>query len=103
MHTQGVEERLGPAGEPMWFVRSECLGCGLRVGADVAAGEASGGTFGLVDRLIWSDDAKHRLERLPPYVQELLKPEVERTDAGTWRMVPSEAWDVQAVSVPVEQ
>ena len=32
-----------------------------------------------------------------------LKPDVERTDAGTWRMVPSEAWDVQAVSVPVEQ
>jgi hypothetical protein len=32
-----------------------------------------------------------------------LKPEVERTDAGTWRMVPESAWDVQAVSVPVEQ
>lgn len=78
MHTQGVEERLGPAGEPIWFVRSECLGCGLRVGVDVPAGEESGGTFGLVDRLIWSDDAKHRLERLPPFVQELLKPEVER-------------------------
>ena len=32
-----------------------------------------------------------------------LKPEVERTDAGTWRMVPEEAWDAQAVSVPVER
>lgn len=32
-----------------------------------------------------------------------LKPEVERTDAGTWRIVPESAWDVQAVSVSVEQ
>lgn len=31
---------------------------------------------------------------------EGLKPEVERTDAGTWRLVPSEAWEAQAVSVP---
>jgi hypothetical protein len=32
-----------------------------------------------------------------------LKPEVERTDAGTWRIVPEEAWDAQAISVPVER
>ncbi|OXS35401.1 FtsK/SpoIIIE domain-containing protein [Streptomyces sp. XY006] len=31
---------------------------------------------------------------------EGLKPEVERTDAGTWRLVPAEAWEAQAVSVP---
>lgn len=31
---------------------------------------------------------------------EGLKPEVERTDAGTWRIVPVEAWEAQAVSVP---
>jgi hypothetical protein len=74
MHTQGVEERVGSVGEPTWFVRSECLGCRLRVGVDVSAEQA----LGLVDRLIWSDDAKHRLDRLLPYVQELLKPEVER-------------------------
>jgi hypothetical protein len=79
MHTQGVEERVGSAGEPTWFVRSECLGCGLRVGVDVAAGDATG----LIDRLIWSDDAKHRLDRCPPYVQELLKPEVERYARAT--------------------
>jgi hypothetical protein len=30
---------------------------------------------------------------------EGLKPEVERTDAGTWRIVPVEAWEAQAVSV----
>ena len=78
MHTQGVEERVGSVGEPAWFVRSECLGCGLRVGIDVSAEQAFGEAFGLVDRLIWSDDAKHRLDRFPPYVQELLRPEVER-------------------------
>lgn len=31
---------------------------------------------------------------------EGLKPDVERTDAGTWRMVPVDAWEAQAVSVP---
>lgn len=31
---------------------------------------------------------------------EGLKPDVERTDAGTWRLVPSEVWEAQAVSVP---
>ncbi|MFJ2000276.1 FtsK/SpoIIIE domain-containing protein [Streptomyces chartreusis] len=31
---------------------------------------------------------------------EGLKPEVERTDAGTWRLVPAEAWEAQAISIP---
>ncbi|MDX3835618.1 FtsK/SpoIIIE domain-containing protein [Streptomyces europaeiscabiei] len=31
---------------------------------------------------------------------EGLKPDVERTDAGTWRMVPADAWEAQTVSVP---
>ena len=31
---------------------------------------------------------------------EGLKPEVERTDAGTWRLVPAGAWEAQAISVP---
>ena len=30
---------------------------------------------------------------------EGLKPDVERTDAGTWRIVPAETWTAQAVSV----
>jgi hypothetical protein len=30
---------------------------------------------------------------------EGLKPEVERTDAGTWRLVPGEVWEAQVVSV----
>lgn len=32
-----------------------------------------------------------------------LKPEVERTDAGTWRIVPGEAWEAQTISVSAEQ
>lgn len=32
-----------------------------------------------------------------------LKPEVERTDAGTWRIVPESAWEAQAVAVSAEQ
>jgi hypothetical protein len=31
---------------------------------------------------------------------EGLKPDVERTDAGTWRLVPSDVWEAQAVAVP---
>lgn len=34
---------------------------------------------------------------------EGLKPEVERTDAGTWRIVPQSAWEAQAVSVPADR
>ncbi|MGV9756951.1 FtsK/SpoIIIE domain-containing protein [Streptomyces tricolor] len=31
---------------------------------------------------------------------EGLKPLIERTDAGTWRLVPGDVWEAQAVSVP---
>jgi hypothetical protein len=31
-----------------------------------------------------------------------LKPDVERTDAGTWRLVPQSAWEAQAVSVSLD-
>lgn len=73
MHAEGVEERVTSTGEAMWFVRSECRGCGLRVGVDVPAGQEEG----LVDRMIWTDDARHRLDRLPPYVAPLVKQDVE--------------------------
>jgi hypothetical protein len=33
---------------------------------------------------------------------EGLKPDVERTDAGTWRIVPAETWTAQAVSMAKE-
>jgi len=73
MHTEGIEERAHEDGALQWFVRSECRGCGLKVGVDVPAGQISG----LVDRLMWTDEALHRLERMPPYVASLYRDEVE--------------------------
>ena len=73
MHTEGIEERAYEDGTPQWFIRSECRGCGLKIGADVPAGQASG----LVDRLMWTDDALHRLERMPPYMAPFYRDEVE--------------------------
>ena len=74
MHTEGIEERTYDDGALQWFIRSECRGCGLKVGVDVPAGQPNG----LVDRLMWTDDALHRLERLPPYVAPLFRDEVEQ-------------------------
>jgi hypothetical protein len=73
MHTQGIEERAEFDGTPSWFVRSECCGCRWRVGIDVPVQDGTA----LVDRLIWTDEATHRLERLPPYVRSLVKEEAE--------------------------
>ena len=73
MHTEGIEERAHEDGALQWFVRSECRGCGLKVGVDVPAGQNSG----LVDRLMWTDEALHRLERMPPYVAPLYRHDIE--------------------------
>lgn len=74
MHTEGVEERAGDGGAPQWFIRSECRGCGLKVGVDLPEGQP----HGLIDRLIWTDDALHRLDRMPPYVVPLVQQEVQQ-------------------------
>lgn len=74
MHTEGVEERTSSDGEFQWFIRSECRGCGLKVGVDVPAGLENG----MVDRMIWTDEALHRLERMPPYLSPLFREDVER-------------------------
>ena len=74
MHTEGIEERADESGAPQWFIRSECRGCGLKVGVDVPEGQ----THGLVDRLLWTDEALHRLDRLPPYVATLVQKDVEQ-------------------------
>jgi len=74
MHTEGIEERLYDDGTPQWLIRSECRGCGLRVGVDVPAGQ----TGGLVDRVMWTDDAIQRLDRMPPYLAPLVRGEVEQ-------------------------
>ena len=73
MHTEGIQERVSQDGAAEWFIRSECRGCGFKVGVDVPVGE----TNGLVDRLIWTDDALHRLERMPPYVISLYRGEID--------------------------
>jgi proto-chlorophyllide reductase subunit len=73
MHTEGIEERVSDDGTRQWLIRSECRGCGLRVGVDVPAGQ----TGGLVDRIMWTDDAIQRLDRMPPYLAMLVHGEVE--------------------------
>lgn len=73
MHTEGVEERMASDGTANWFVRSECRACRWMVGIDVPAGQVEG----LVDRLLWSDDARHRLDRMPPYAAPFLRDLVE--------------------------
>jgi len=74
MHTEGIEERSYEDRTPQWFIRSECRGCGLKIGADVPAGQPGG----LVDRMMWTDEAIHRLDRMPPYLAPLLRSEVEQ-------------------------
>jgi PAS domain-containing protein len=44
------------------------------VGVDVQEGQ----TQGFVDRLLWTDEALHRLDRMPPYVAGLVREEVEQ-------------------------
>ncbi|MBI4402290.1 MAG: PCP reductase family protein [Nitrospirae bacterium] len=73
MHTQGVDEREEAGRGPIWLVRSECLACGLSIGFEAPPEEAAV----LVDRLMWTDDARHLLERMPPYVEPLVRREVE--------------------------
>lgn len=74
MHTEGIEERDGEGGAPQWFIRSECKGCGLKVGVDVPKGQ----TQELVDRLMWTDEALHRLDRMPPYIATLVEKDAEQ-------------------------
>ena len=74
MHTEGIEEQTSEDGSQQWFIRSECRGCGLKIGVDVPAGQLNG----LVDRLMWTDDALHRLGRMPPYLAPLFRDEVEQ-------------------------
>ena len=72
MHTEGVEERMGSR-PPTWFVRFECCGCHWKVGMEVPVEE----TTALVDRLMWTDEARHVLDRMPPYAAPLVRHDVE--------------------------
>jgi hypothetical protein len=73
MHTEGVTEHEHD-GQELWLVRSECRSCQRQIGLEGSPTQARA----FVDRLVWSDEARHRLERMPPYVQSLMKPEVEQ-------------------------
>ena len=72
MHTEGIEERMD-GHEPAWFVRFACCGCHWKVGTEAPVAEA----VSLVDRLMWTDEARHVLDRMPPYVAPLVRQEAE--------------------------
>lgn len=72
MHTEGIEERMDGRA-PAWFVRFACGGCHWKVGTEAPVEEAAK----LVDRLMWTDEARHVLDRMPPYVAPLVRQEAE--------------------------
>lgn len=72
MHTEGIEERTAGRA-PAWFVRFECCGCHWTVGTEAPVEEAAK----LVDRLVWTDEARHVLDRMPPYVAPLVRQQAE--------------------------
>ncbi len=78
MHTHGIEERPDAVEGERWFVRWACCGCGRLVGLEVPAGE----TGGLIDRTLWTDEARHRLERMPPYLEPLVRQSAEEYVRG---------------------
>ena len=104
MHTEGVEERACDGDDVLWFLRWECRGCGLRVGVEAPAAQAEP----LVDRMMWTDDARHRLERMPPYAVPLVQEQIESyARQKQWRAVTYErfiqagtgesvVWDAEA-------
>ncbi len=55
------------------FLRYHCEQCGFRLGIETDPRKAS--VF--FDRPAWTDEAQHRLDRLPSYVEPLVRQEVE--------------------------
>lgn len=82
MHTEGIEERTDGL-VPVWFVRFECCGCHWKVGTEAPAEEAAK----LVDRLLWTDEARHVLDRMPPYVAPLVRRQTEDYALGKGQRV----------------
>jgi hypothetical protein len=87
MHTQGVDELPDGTDGTTWLVRSECRECGRIIGCEASSEEAET----LVDRLMWSDDARHTLERMPPYVAALVRHEVEDYVKSKSRLIVTQA------------
>ncbi len=55
------------------FLRYRCATCDFRLGIETDHERA--GLF--LDRPVWTDEARHRLDRLPPYVEPLVRLEAE--------------------------
>ena len=55
------------------FLRYRCARCGFHLGIETDHRKASM----FFDRPAWTDEAQHRLDRLPPYVEPLVRQEVE--------------------------
>jgi hypothetical protein len=55
----------------------------LKVGIEALPDDAEQ----LVDRLVWSDEARHLLERLPPYVAPLVRQQTEEYARASRRRV----------------
>lgn len=55
------------------FLRYRCDRCGFHLGIETDHRKASV----LFGRPAWTDEAQHRLDRLPPYVEPLVRQEVE--------------------------
>ncbi len=55
------------------FLRYRCEHCGFRLGIETDNRDASV----LFARPVWTDEAQHGLDRLPPYVEPLVRQEVE--------------------------
>lgn len=88
MEPIGVEE-----GTPdVWLVRFSCGHCTRSVALEATPEEAAG----LVDRTLWTDEARHVLERMLPYLAALVRPEVEDYARTRRRRVISEAVMVEA-------
>ena len=55
------------------FIRYACPGCALEFGVEATCEEASP----FFDGPVWTDEAQHCLDRMPPYLEPLVRKEVE--------------------------
>lgn len=67
------------------LLRYRCERCGFRLG--IETDQRNAGVF--FNRPAWTDEARHRLDRLPPYVEPLVRQEVEDYAGRTGRTVIS--------------
>ena len=58
-------------GQP--FIGYTCPDCGYEFGIEADAQDVSP----LFENLVWTDEAQHCLERLPPYIEPMVRQEVE--------------------------